>query len=261
MALLILGGAQIYYNNLVFGNWKIYSNALPRYDQTDPNASKLSNADTQAITQAKEAVNSVFSENSLPFGFYILTVSVDKGLFFYMPIFIFALLGIYVMRKKINLETGTLLSICAVNLFLYSSFGDPWGGLSYGPRYLLPSIAVLPIFIGFWLQSLSKYNIFGKIALFIFFAYSAAVSLLGAVTRNVVFPKPEALYADTSNKFWFNIRYLKLNQSGSFIFNTVFSRHISLTEYYFLLYFIVIFFAAILLFLTPKYERQPDNKK
>ncbi|MDR3643273.1 MAG: hypothetical protein P4L74_06650 [Candidatus Doudnabacteria bacterium] len=253
VVLLLLGVAQIYYNRSVFGNWRIYSNALPRYDQT-LGSPDLSNAATQAITRQKESVASVFSEKNLPLGFYILTVSVDKGLFVYMPIFVLAILGMYAVRKKMTLEIWTLLAICALNLILYSSFGDPWGGLSYGPRYLLPAIAVLPVFIGFWIQSLGKRRLWGSAALFALFAYSSAVSLLGAVTRNVVFPKPEALYADTSNKFWFNARYLKLNQSGSFAYNEFFSGRISLTEYYLILFAAILILMLALLLLIPKYE-------
>ncbi len=259
LAMIILAGAQLYYNYRIFGNWKIYTNALPRYNQTDYDYAHLSNADTEAIAAQKGQVASIFLEKNVPFGFYILTVSVDKGLFLYMPVLLLALLGMFSVRKKITMEIGILAGIFLLNLFLYSSFADPWGGLSYGPRYLLPSIAVLPIFIGLWLQNSAKLYWLKKTAVFILFACSSAASLLGAVTRNIVFPKNEAVYVDTSNKFWFNIKYLKSGQSGSLLYNSVFSRYFSLTEYYFILLALILLIIFVVLFVLLREKNEPEQ--
>ena len=252
IAAVLVFGAQLYYNYRVFGNWKIYSNVLPRYDQKTYSYTQLSSQDTEQIAAQKSEVSSIFREVNLPNGIYILTVSVDKGLFLYMPIFLLSLLGMYVVRKKITYEIATLLGVVGVNLLLYASFGDPWGGLSYGPRYLLPSIAVLPIFIGLWISSLGKFEWLGRIATFALFAYSSGVALLGAVTRNVVFPKNEALYVDTSNKFWFNFHFLKLGQSGSVAYNALFAGHMSLATYYIVLYVATLFIGAVAMLVVPE---------
>ena len=133
-----------YYNVLTFGKPLQFSNTLPRYEIS--NYEELIGVDTEIVTRQKSEPTNIFREFGLARGTYELTVAPDKGLFFFSPIFLLSLLGIYHLRKQINLEAGTLLGVTAVIFLLYSSFADPWGGWAYGPRYLIPAMPILSLF-------------------------------------------------------------------------------------------------------------------
>src|SRR6185436_9301842 len=102
---------------------------------------------------------------SLPFvtkvqlvGAYTLLLSDERSVPVYSPVVllgIFGIVALYKKRQKIaaaNILAGTIL----VNLLLYSMFGDPWGGWSFGPRYLIPSLAMLCIGLALAMQIYRK---------------------------------------------------------------------------------------------------------
>ena len=137
--------------------------------------------------------------------------------------------------RKINLEYGVLLGLIGVNLFLYSSWGDPWGGWAFGPRYLIPSMAILSLFIGIFLHEI-KYKWTARIVAYIFFVYSSAVSLLGTLTTNAVPPKVEADFLHMQYNFLRNYFYFKKGESSSFVYNNFLSGSVSLSEYFLIIY-------------------------
>jgi len=169
-----------------------------------------------------------------------------------------ALLGIYSIRNKITPELGTLLGLVGVNLFLYASWGDPWGGWAYGPRYLIPSMAILSIFIGIWLNS-AKHKLISRVTTFILFAYSCFIALLGALTTNQVPPKVEADFLKMKYNFLLNWDYFMDGKSGSFIFNEFASKHMSLQQYFVMIYIPLILIVFILLFIVPLFGNRKQK--
>lgn len=251
---LVITGLHLYYNQVNFGNWKTVSGSLVGYKKIKEAKINTKNQQGQSqistLQSEKEPV-AFFHEESTPKGFSILLFSRDRGLFLYSPIFLLAILGILAIRKKINLEIAILLGIIGVNLFLYSSWGDPWGGWAYGPRYLIPSMAILSIFIGFWLNE-TKHKIISKILTFVLFAYSCAIALLGALTTNQVPPKIEADYLHMQYNFLLNFHYLVDDRSGSFMFNHFASHYMNLTMYFSIIFYSLLFVVFVLLFIVSR---------
>lgn len=260
VAFLIISGLHAYHNEYYLGNWKQLSGGLIGYkalkekkvlDSSDPN---------QAIKdlQGQKEVSGFFKETNLPFSFYTLTVASDRGLFLYAPIFLLALVGIYFALNNLDLEYGVLLSLVCLNIFLYSSWGDPWGGWAFGPRYLIPSMAILSLFIGLFLRNV-KYKWSGRILVFLLFMYSSAIALLGTLTTNAVPPKVEGVYLHIKYNFLYNWQVFKEGKSSSFIYNTYFSSKISLMEYYLIIYLSLLFIMLVILFIIPLFEHEPHG--
>ena len=253
---VIISGLHLYHNDYYFGSWKQLSGGLPKYKVINEAALLEKLPASQELLQISETQNVVgyFKEKFIPFSFYTLTVSPDRGLFFYAPIFLLSLFGVFAIRKKITLEFATLLGVVGVNVLLYSSWGDPWGGWAYGPRYLIPSMAVLSLFIGGWV-SINKspaINIVKKILAYILFLYSSGIALLGAITTNAIPPKVEADYFHLKYNFLRNYDYFSRGESGSFIYNTYLSGSLTLQEYFVILYIALALIAGIILFVLPK---------
>ena len=214
----VLVGLHGYYNYAHFDSPTRLSGSLVGFDNL--NSKKLTEAETSE-EKISELANekdqqSYFKEKDLPRGFSILTGSQDRGLFFYSPIFFLAFLGIGFGLKKFNAQQFFLLSTVAANLFLYSSWGDPWGGWAFGPRYLIPTMAILAMYIGLWLTKTKKYYV-SRFSTFILFATSCAISLLGVLTTNQVPPKVEADFLKIRYSYFLNFDYLSKGMSLSLI--------------------------------------------
>lgn len=86
-----------------------------------------------------------------PYVIWRLLFDPFKGIFFYYPILIFSIFGLWLMRKKMRVEAFLILLIFASLLIFNSSWWIWWGGASFAARHLtyavpfllLPSIFVL----------------------------------------------------------------------------------------------------------------------
>jgi len=256
---VILIGIHGYYNFVHFDSPTRLSGSLVGFDNL--NSKKLSK-DTTTDKTISELANqkdqqSYFKEKDLPRGFGILTGSTDRGLFYYSPIFLLAFLGIRYGLKKLSTEQFFLLSTICINLFLYGSWGDPWGGWAFGPRYLVPTMAILSMYIGLWLSKSKRYYA-SRIVTFILFSISSAISLLGALTTNQVPPKVEGLFLKLDYTYLLNYQYLMRNISSSYMYHQYFSHFMSVAGYYLLLLGIVLSAVFIILFIVPGFTENED---
>ena len=107
-------------------------------------------------------------------------------------------------------------------------FGDPWGGWSYGARYLIPSSAILSAGIAPVIDKFRK-NYFFAIVFFIITLYSLYVNVLGAYTTNAIPPKIEAenLVTPIPYTYKYNENLLEKNLSGSLVYNIFLNKFIS----------------------------------
>lgn len=253
----VVTAVHLYHNQVYFGSWHHLSGGLQSYRFVDPTLDpiKAATAITPQDLNAQKNIVGFFKEERLPFSSYTLFISPDRGLLVYAPIFILALFGIWwSYRRRWSMEVAVLLSLITVNVFLYSSWGDPWGGWAYGPRYLIPSMALLSLFIGVAVAQWRRY-IWPRIVTWLLFVYSSGVALLGAVTTNAVPPKIEADFLHSKYNFLFNWDVLRDGRSGSYLYTTYFSAHISLQHYYLLILGFVSLIMLVLLIIIPSLKR------
>jgi hypothetical protein len=246
-----------YYNYVNFGDWKKVSGSIIGLKTVRQEQLLTSENSAEKLKAAESEKNVVkfFSENNFPFGVYTLLVSSDRGIFFYYPIFILALFGIYTALKRMTMEYGTLIGIICCDVFLYASFGDPWGGWAFGSRYMIPALSALSLFVALWLFS-TRFRITSKIVSFVFFAFSSGVALLGALTTNAVPPQVEADYLHMKHNFFLNLQFLQDGRSSSFFYNQFLSHSVSLTAFYVTLYaFVLGMFGGLLVwsYMRTKY--------
>lgn len=273
LVFVVVTGAHFAHNAHYYGGWSKLAGTLKSYrpaviatstptlatstpllvagNTTTPAqvAGTTTSTSTTAIVKEK-SVSGFFHEQNIPNGFFVLMFSDERGLLFFTPIFILSFLGIfYVLRRKGGDRAVYVvpLALVALNLLLYSSWGDPWGGWAYGPRYLIPSMPWFALFVGVALSSGSA-PISKKIIAFSLFLYSSGIALLGALTTNAIPPKAEALHLPIKTyNFLKNIPFLQDGKSGSFFYNTYASAHLSLFEYFMIIYAVLAIIAATIL--------------
>lgn len=252
---ILVTGLHGYHNYKEFGSWKSLSSSVIDYKLIKEK--KLEQLPIQEIEQAvaekqerKSNVVNFFSETNLPNSFGTLLFSMDRGLLFYGPIFLLGFLGLILALRVLTPEIGTLASVLLVNIFLYSSWGDPWGGWSYGTRYLIPSMAILALFLARFLH-IVKWPWFWRILSLPLFAYSAGVAVLGALTTNAVPPRVEADYLRSHYNYLHNLIFFNNGSSGSFFFNEYAERYVSLQDYGYILLGAVLMLYGLLVLVGP----------
>lgn len=211
---------------------------LPAAPETenDQNSVDLVNPEQQD----KSAV-AFFNTRFLLNGFHTHFVSLDRGVLMYAPIVLIALAGMYFLYKENKPWTRVLIAVMAMNIVLYSLWGDPYGGWAFGSRYLVPSYALAMIFAAIALSKLRR-NIPFLLVLTALFVYSFGVNTIGALTTNRVPPKVEVLgleaLSGVQEKYTYgrNADMLSANQSKSFAYNTYFSQYVTAWEYAYILF-------------------------
>ncbi len=105
------------------------------------------------ITEGAYVGQSVFAKFSTPlhFGLALNLVSLSRGLFAFAPFTVVGVLGYFdaLKAKGIKVEMLMLLAIFLGILIPYSAWYDPTGGLSFGPRFIVPGIPFLLLPAGF----------------------------------------------------------------------------------------------------------------
>lgn len=173
------------------------------------------------------------SDDILPFtpknqltGTAVLLLGDERSISFYNPVVLLGVLGIIYLYKRrqkgiaANILAGTVL----LNIILYSMFGDPWGGWSFGARYLIPASAVLCIGIALAIQAYKK-NLWFVILFGITAFYSIFINTVGALTTSLVPTKVDALNAtpDMMYNYLYNIQFVSHNKLSSLLYNLLFS--------------------------------------
>ena len=118
--------------------------------------------------------------------------------------------------------------------------GDPWGGWAFGSRYLVPSYAIMSIFIAVALNIYKKSEVF-ILLFFVIMLYSVIVNTLGAVTTNTNPPKSEAEAIEAKYKidvkytYERNFEYLMRYGSKSFVYQAYARNYLSGWQFFFLI--------------------------
>ena len=206
-----------------------------------------------------------FETRNLLNGMYIHFISPDRGIIYYSPIILFGLIGLLLtFNKKIKLFP-VFFAIIGMNILLYSMWGDPWGGWAFGSRYLIPSYAVLSIFIALLLTYWQKKTWFLLVFMVVGF-YSIAVNTLGAVTTSAIPPQVEVLnlekFSGIVEKFTYERSwdFLIAGKSKSFVWQTFLKDYLSALQFYEVLTIsIFIVFSGILLYFSILPNRKGEK--
>jgi len=228
-----------WYNNQTTGSYTTLAQTVGRTDAFKI----LSDAEKKNAEKNKGSVESKRGGIELPFdtreqlrGFYILMLSPERAWLFYSPIVLLGVFGIYLglKNKKTQTATSLMAGIILLNIVLYTMFGDPWGGWSFGPRYLIPAAALLCIFAALFIDRY-KNNYFVIALVMILLGYSVAINSIGVLTTNAIPPKVEAVALDKPIPYTaqYNLDILKSNQSSSLVYNQYLSAHLDAKTYAF----------------------------
>lgn len=188
----------------------------------------------------KNLTNSLFAQKSysgrftlatLPDGLRTLLISQDRGLFVYSPVLLFLFAGFYFLCKKNKSSALLIAGVFLLDLIVYGSFDDPFGGWAFGPRYLIVSLPLIAVLVGVAYQEFVQKNSVLKIIFFVLLITSLGINLSGALTTNAVPPSVEAAGLHMKDNFLYNIDYLSSGNSSSFIYNQFLSNAEKPIEY------------------------------
>ncbi|MEK7581471.1 MAG: hypothetical protein AAB512_04250 [Patescibacteria group bacterium] len=184
-------------------------------------------------------------------GLYILLLSNERGWLFYSPVILVGIIGLYIAYQDQQKRRLAVLStsVVLITIISYSMFGDPWGGWSFGPRYLIPAAAILSSAIG---VAVAKYknNILFVSIFILLAAYSLAISSVGALTTSAIPPRVEAvnLANPIAYTYEYNFQFINNNLTSSLIYNLYLSQ-ISVKTFLFVFYIVsILAFIVILVF-------------
>jgi hypothetical protein len=82
-------------------------------------------------------------------GIYGLLLSPGVGLFVFVPVLVIALFGFSNFRRRWPLEFGLVSGAVALRVLFYAGWWSWDGGVSWGPRFLVPILPLMMIGLGF----------------------------------------------------------------------------------------------------------------
>lgn len=261
IGLIPLAGLFAWYNKITTGSPTTLAQSIGRTDFFA--TADIKEVNKQQIAKAGEFQPVIpFSTRIQLNGFYILLISNERGIFYYNPIVIFGILGlILAYRNRINNDLVVLLSTTVlVNVLIYSMFGDPWGGWSFGPRYLIPATALLCTGIGFSLTKLGRNPLFAA-AFIAVLIYSVGVNVLGSTTTNLVPPRVEAenLAKPIPYTYQYNYQLAEENKSGILIYNLFLKNLINVKTYIYFYSTLIVTFVISLYVAGLVFKERKDN--
>lgn len=183
----------------------------------------------KAYSAQKE--NEFLRYEDIPRGMNALFGSLDRSIFLYSPFVILGLFGIASLLKSKKNITVLIISAIVTIVGVYASWGDPWGGWAFGPRYLIPALGLFSIFVANAIAHFRKSKVFVA-ALVITGLYSIFIAALGAITTNQIPPEHEAVGLNMKYNYLLNWDYLLNNQTGSFVYDMFFKNIMSLPVYF-----------------------------
>lgn len=199
---------------------------------------------------------SFFKTRNILNGFYIHSISPDRGITHYTPIVLLGIYGIYFLYKKNKYAANILTAIIGMTVLTYSMWGDPYGGWSFGSRYLIPVYALLSLGVAFAVSRMKKNYIFLLIFIALF-VYSARINALGAITTSANPPQVEILALEkitgmvqsyTEDRNW---QFLREKGSRSFVYNQLLKNKLSAEKYYWVIFSSIV--AALIALIAAQY--------
>lgn len=253
---LLVSGAHAWYNQAHFGSFKnigtsVYTRVQNEQELQEMRAETLvpsSSPETRRVTSA------LFHPKHLPRGLHVLFFSLDRGIIFYAPIMLLGIMGIISLSKTEQYKrlSVALTVTMATNVILYGSFGDPWGGWEYGPRYLIISMAILAIGLGINLAKVK--SLWYRIVTFVLFMYSAAINTFAVLTTNQSIPSVESGVMEFA--FVHKISLLKNGLISSFAYREWLRNYLTEYQYFIAVMILIIIAAYVSVIVAPLFDRE-----
>ncbi len=194
------------------------------------------------VVVAKSSESSALESKSiLPFntrnqlgGMYTLLLSDERSWIYYSPVVLLGILGLFLAYR--HNENKSLFAVAGaivlLDIVLYSSFGDPWGGWAFGPRYLLPAAAILVSGIGVVIEIFRRKILFWAVFLPVM-VYSVGVNTIGVMTTNAIPPKVEAVNLPNPipYTYQYNLNLINAGFTSSLFYNYFLSDKITIPAY------------------------------
>jgi len=203
---------------------------------------------------SNEVLDNIKYENRFSFsrivsGAQVLLFSKDRGILFFSPVFLLSIVGFFILKKEKKLVTLVLFYSFLLNVVIYAMYDDPWGGWSFGSRYLIATIPLLSLLCGVAFDYLNnKFGIKSKIVIYTLLFYSVGIAGLGAFTTNAVPPSVEVIHTNIPDNFVSNWRYLQNNGTSSFLYSLFFHNLVNPKQYFFIILFIIGLLLAFIIF-------------
>ena len=246
-----------WYNYELTGSYTNLAQNIGRtLDFADKADTQVSENETVTLEQPKFRLP--YSSRNQLNGFYILLISDERGLFYYSPIVLLGVVGMFLLyrAKGKNDVLPVLAGVIFMVIVSYSMFGDPWGGWGFGPRYLIPAAAILSGGIGIAVKLLKRKPLF-ILVFIITVLYSLGVNVLGAMTTAQIPPKVEAvnLLKPIPYTYEYNFQLLEEGKISSLVYNVYLSGVISVKEFvygYYIAALLLIGIVAVTAFLEKE---------
>jgi hypothetical protein len=107
-------------------------------------------------------------------GIYGLLLSPGAGLFVFVPVLVIGLFGFPNFRRRWPLECALVVAVVGVRVLFYAGWWSWDGGVSWGPRFLVPILPLMMIGLGFLAA-----NGWRRVGLWVAAGLSVGVQLLG----------------------------------------------------------------------------------
>lgn len=206
-----------------------------------PRNSTETAAETEVVGP-RPKLNLPFQTRNQLNGLYILLLSNERSWLFYSPVLFIGFIGFFLVYKKREETELALLAVTvvAMDVIIYSMFGDPWGGWAFGARYLIPAAAVTAGGIGVVLDRFKR-SIFFIVVFVLLLFYSLYVNIAGALTTNAIPPKIEAvnLGYQIPYTYKYNFQLIDKNFTSSLFYNAFLSESLP-TRYYFVILVLIV---------------------
>ena len=233
----------LYYNTQTTGSPLQIGQMFYRSDYFDTDEVKAQHKIERQKSQDTYADKLPFSTKIQLNSGYVLLLSDERAWWYYSPIILLGIIGIILSYREKKYLNYTVLfsSIILLNILMYSMFGDPWGGWSFGPRYLIPGAAISSVLFAYALEKYKKNLIFLIISLGLF-GYSAVVNTAGALTSLNVPPLVEAQQLEyrIPHTYLYNLEQLQEGKISSLLYKRFFSSLLSARWYWYALSSLVI---------------------
>lgn len=182
-----------WYNQQLTGSPVTLAQMVGRAKEFDAGKQQQTNEDKSLIDKQFEQKLPLNTRDQMT-SLWILLLSNQRGWWHYSPILSLGVVGLVwaYARKERSALLNMMIATVMMNILVYSMFGDPWGGWSFGPRYLIPASALVCIGVGLLVEKW-RTKWWGLVLAWLMLSVSVGINVMATLTTTLIPPKVEAL--------------------------------------------------------------------